>query len=201
MSEETESGFTVRDRRRFLRDTEETIPAAEEATPQTPEPPTPQPEASAKPGAVQSESASSSSGAGINFPFPGAPAAESGGGFPFGGFGGPAESDADFAEGPGGYEGFGGMEEEAVGEIPDIYTVLLEFLGIVRIHAALRMGLVPNPTTGKVERDLGQAKVAIDTAAFLVEQLEPVVMPEERLPLRALLSDLQMQFVQQTKQS
>ncbi len=90
-----------------------------------------------------------------------------------------------------------GMPEEFT--LPDIYSVLLEFLGITRSHAWLRMGLVANPSTGKTERDMDQAKVAIDTAAFLVSQLERVVAPEERLPLRALLSDLQMNFVEQSK--
>lgn len=90
-----------------------------------------------------------------------------------------------------------GMPEEFT--LPDIYSVLLEFLGITRSHAWLRMGLVANPSTGKTERDMEQAKVAIDTAAFLVSQLERVVAPEERLPLRALLSDLQMNFVEQSK--
>lgn len=115
----------------------------------------------------------------------------------------PEEEDADEAFEAGAYfsedqipEGMG-MPEEFT--LPDIYAVLLDFLGVIRSHAWFRMGLVVNPSTGKTERDMEQAKVAIDTAAFLVGQLERVVAPEERLPLRAFLSDLQMNFVEQSK--
>jgi hypothetical protein len=90
----------------------------------------------------------------------------------------------------------GGEEDNS---LPDIYSVLILFLGEMRNHALLRMGLVPNPMTGQSERDLEQARVAINTAGFLAEQLEPVLPPEERLPLKAMLSDLQMHFVEQAR--
>lgn len=92
------------------------------------------------------------------------------------------------------------MMGEENGALPDVYSILLLFLNEMRSLAWLRMGLVANPSTGQIERDLQQAKVAIDTAAFLASELEPVVAPEERLPLRALISDLQMNFVEQNKQ-
>ncbi len=92
-------------------------------------------------------------------------------------------------------------EEGEAGELPDVYAVLALFLGELRNLAWLRMGLVANPGTGEIERDLPQAKVAIDTVAFLAQQLEPTVAPQERLPQRALVSDLQINFVEQTKRS
>ena len=85
------------------------------------------------------------------------------------------------------------------GSLPDIYAVLAMFLGELRSLAWLRMGLVANPSTGQIERDLTQAKIAIDTVAFLAQQLEPTVPAEDRLPLRALVSDLQINFVEQSK--
>lgn len=83
--------------------------------------------------------------------------------------------------------------------LPDVYSVLILFLGEMRNHALLRMGLVPNPMTGQSERDLEQARIAINTAVFLAEQLESILPPEERLPLRAMLSDLQMNYVEQAR--
>lgn len=94
-----------------------------------------------------------------------------------------------------------GGEMGEAGELPDVYAVLALFLGELRNLAWLRMGLVANPGTGQIERDMDQAKVAIDTVAFLAQQLEPTVAPQERLPLRALVSDLQINFVEQTKKS
>jgi Domain of unknown function (DUF1844) len=85
------------------------------------------------------------------------------------------------------------------GEIPDVRSVLALFLGELRNLAWLRMGLVANPVTHQIEKDLMQAKMAIDTVAFLASQLEPHVAPEERLPLKAMVSDLQVNFVEQSK--
>jgi len=93
----------------------------------------------------------------------------------------------------------GDDEEGDTGELPDVNAVLALFLGELRNLAWLRMGLVANPGTGKIERDLDQAKVAIDTVAFLAQQLELSVAPQERLPLKALVSDLQLNFVEQSK--
>lgn len=90
-------------------------------------------------------------------------------------------------------------EDALAQELPDVHTILAMFLGELRNLAWIRMGLVANPLSGVVERDLGQAKVAIDTAAFIAAQLEPVVPAEERLPLRALVSDLRLNFVEQSK--
>lgn len=94
-----------------------------------------------------------------------------------------------------------GGEMGEASELPDVYAVLALFLGELRNLAWLRMGLIANPGTGQIERDMDQAKVAIDTVAFLAQQLEPTVAPQERLPLRALVSDLQINFVEQTKRS
>jgi hypothetical protein len=96
------------------------------------------------------------------------------------------------------YAGSAGGPE--TNELPDIFSVVALFLGEMRSHAILRLGLAPNPMTGQSERDLAQAKVAIDTAVFLGSQLEGVLSPEEKLPLRAMLSELQMLYVEQTRQ-
>lgn len=85
------------------------------------------------------------------------------------------------------------------GEIPDVRSVLALFLGELRNLAWLRMGLVANPVTNEIEKDLMQAKMAIDTVAFLASQLEAHISPEERLPLKAMVSDLQLNFVEQSK--
>ena len=89
--------------------------------------------------------------------------------------------------------------EGLAGSLPDVYSVLALFLQELRSLAWLRMGLVANPSTGQIERDLDQARVAIDTVTFLAQQLEPVVSPDEKLPLKALVSDLQINFVEQSK--
>ena len=90
-------------------------------------------------------------------------------------------------------------EGEESNEIPDVRSVLALFMGELRNLAWLRMGLVANPMTGQIEKDIAQAKIAIDTVSFLADQLDPHVAPEERLPLKAMVSDLRLNFVEQSK--
>ena len=90
-------------------------------------------------------------------------------------------------------------EGEESTELPDVRSILALFMGELRNLAWLRMGLVANPMTGQIEPDLAQAKMAIDTVSYLAEQLEPHVAPEERLPLKAMISDLRLNFVEQSK--
>lgn len=171
MADEPEEGFTVRDRRRFLAEPSETTPAT----------PAPEPvrEAPVTPGNTPSAVAAPPASPIIE--------AEPAGGSPL------YDSSLEGAEDEGAY----GAEGEF--SVPDIYSVLFEFLQVTRTHAALRLGLLPNPSTGQIERDLDQAKVAIDTVIFLGKQIEPVIAPEERLPLQAMISELQMQYYQQVQ--
>ncbi|WP_395088429.1 DUF1844 domain-containing protein [Armatimonas sp.] len=105
------------------------------------------------------------------------------------------------------HEGYSDSDSDSVGdpdgeessEIPDVRSVLALFMGELRNLAWLRMGLVANPMTGEIEKDLAQAQMAINTVGFLADQLEPHVAPEERLPLKAMISDLQLNFVEQSK--
>ena len=92
-------------------------------------------------------------------------------------------------------------DDEESSEIPDVRSVLALFMGELRNLAWLRMGLVANPMTGEIEKDLAQAQLAINTVGFLADQLEPHVAPEERLPLKAMVSDLRLNFVEQSKRA
>lgn len=61
-----------------------------------------------------------------------------------------------------------------------------------------RMGLTPNPTSGTIERDLPDARLAIDCAADLIRHLDPLVDPATRRDLQNLLATLRLNFVQQS---
>jgi hypothetical protein len=89
--------------------------------------------------------------------------------------------------------------EEA--EAVDVYGVLRYCIALLHTHAWQSMGLVPNPVTQKIERDMEQARVAIDCLNFLVERLDPNVGPEERRSLRGLLTDLRINFARQQERS
>lgn len=89
--------------------------------------------------------------------------------------------------------------EDTAGLPPiDVYAVLRYFISVLGTYAWQWLGLVKNPVTGQVDKDLAQAKIAIDTVAALIHQLEGKVDESERRELKGLLGDLQINFVQQT---
>lgn len=95
----------------------------------------------------------------------------------------------------------GGPAGEDEGKTPDIHSLLAFYLNTLRSYAWMWMGLMPNPQTKKVERDLDQARVAIDACAALAELLLVNLTEEERQELRRALNDLQLNFVNQSKGS
>lgn len=95
------------------------------------------------------------------------------------------------------------MSEEyrkMMAEMPpvEIYSLLQSFISMLVNQCWQWLGLVKNPVTGNLEKDLAQAKVAIDTVALLVTQLEPKLEPSEQRQMQAILSDLRMNFVRQS---
>jgi len=59
------------------------------------------------------------------------------------------------------------------------------------------LGLIPDPATQKVERNLDDARLAIDAAAALVEHLRPRADNRERRELDNLVATLRLNFVEQ----
>jgi hypothetical protein len=64
-----------------------------------------------------------------------------------------------------------------------------------------RMGLTPNPTSGTIDRDLADARFAIDCVADLVGRLDPLIDPNTRRELHNMLSNLRINFVRQSGKS
>jgi len=91
------------------------------------------------------------------------------------------------------------IPEEMAGLPPvDVYSLLRYFIGLLSAQTWQWLGLMKSPLTGAVERDLDQAKVAIDTISALVAQMDPKLTPAEQAELRAMLSDLRINYVQQS---
>ncbi|MBL8059640.1 MAG: DUF1844 domain-containing protein [Chthonomonas sp.] len=62
-----------------------------------------------------------------------------------------------------------------------------------------KMGLQADPMTGKVERDLAQARVAIDVAESVAKTLESELDEEDKRQMRNLIRDLKVNYVEQSK--
>ena len=90
-------------------------------------------------------------------------------------------------------------DEEMAGLPPvDIYSLLKYFIGLLGAQAWQWMGVIKNPMTGQVGKDLPQAKVAIDSISALITQIESKLDESEQREIRNMLSDLRINFVQQS---
>jgi hypothetical protein len=77
----------------------------------------------------------------------------------------------------------------------DTYTTLKLFLNILAGQATMKMGLIVDPHTNKIEKDINQARIAIDCFQFISKQLEAHLSEDEKKKLSSMLSDLQINFV------
>ena len=81
----------------------------------------------------------------------------------------------------------------------DVWGLLHYCLLLLHSYAWQAMGFVPDPATGKIAKDLEQARVAIDAASNLAGQLETRLCGRPLHDLRALVADLRLNFVQQQR--
>lgn len=80
----------------------------------------------------------------------------------------------------------------------DVYGLLASFVGMLHGLAWQKMGFVASPSSGQIESDLPQAKVAIDTIQFLTGQLEKHFPEPEMRELRRMVMDLQMNYLRRS---
>ncbi len=80
----------------------------------------------------------------------------------------------------------------------DVYSMLRYFIGLLAAQTWQWLGLMKNPMTGNLEKDLEQAKVAIDSISALIGQMQAKLSPQEQAELQGMLSDLRINYVQQS---
>lgn len=110
---------------------------------------------------------------------------------------------ADAAQNPGPEEAAGREHDLEQGPPPLEVTVqgVLRFaIDMLSNHAWASMGLIPNPTNGKIERNLDEARRAIDVLADLARHAEAEAEPDEKRDLRNMLADLRVNFIRQSNQ-
>ncbi len=76
----------------------------------------------------------------------------------------------------------------------------IEFVMMQAQNAALFLGQIPNPQTGKGEVNLELAKMFIDQLAMIQEKTRGNLTNEETAVLRNTLANLQMAFVEVSRQ-
>jgi hypothetical protein len=86
---------------------------------------------------------------------------------------------------------------QSLGEISQRF---IEFVMMQAQNAALFLGQIPNPQTGKGEVNLELAKMFIDQLGMIQEKTRGNLTSEETAVLRNTLSNLQMAFVEVSKE-
>ena len=83
-------------------------------------------------------------------------------------------------------------ESEAIPLPPADFTTIVSMLAT---QAMLNLGTLPNPMTGKTDRNLSQAKHAVDLIEVLQEKTKGNCNPQEEAMLQNLLHELRMAYV------
>ena len=79
--------------------------------------------------------------------------------------------------------------------------LLVWMLGVLGAKAWQGMGLVPNPSSGKLEKDMADAKIAIDAFSALLDAMRPQMDAQARRDTEALLTTLRLNFVEKSRDS
>lgn len=79
----------------------------------------------------------------------------------------------------------------------DTYTLIAMFIGILAEQAWRHMGLRMDPKTQETRRDFERASMAIDCIEFMMGKLERVLPEEQAKKLKALVTDLQINFARE----
>ena len=107
----------------------------------------------------------------------------------------PAEDSA--AEQPSGAAEDAGRRAVPLEAIPT-RELLVWMLGVLGAKAWQGMGLVPNPGSGKIEKDLGDAKIAIDAFSALLDAMRPQLEGQALRETEVLLTTLRVNFVEKS---
>ena len=100
-------------------------------------------------------------------------------------------------------EGGKGASEADVEQAPQTREIPVDFGSFVvslSTSALVSLGRVPNPESGRIDRDLEAARHTIDILRMLKEKTQGNLEPEEERLLGSLLYDLRMAFVEVLKQ-
>lgn len=83
-----------------------------------------------------------------------------------------------------------------------VYGAIAQTIEFIAALAWQKMGLQPDLVTGKIEPDMAQAKVAVDTVASLAEILEPHLDDEsDKVSVKNLVRDLRINYVEKSGDS
>ena len=91
-------------------------------------------------------------------------------------------------------------QEEGFKE-PDLPVLFVWFISMLSGKTWEYLGLIMNPDTKEMNKDFKKAKIAIDTIAFLYDQIKDNLNLEDFKRVENLLANLRMNYVEKLKES
>ena len=85
--------------------------------------------------------------------------------------------------------------------IPSVYHVLSEQLMMMQQIAVVRLGLAPDPMTHMPAQNLREARVAIEVLTKIVQEMTPVLRPEEVGQIGQLVRELRARYSEAVAQA
>ena len=82
---------------------------------------------------------------------------------------------------------------------PSLDEIIVFCLNLMQGQVFMYLGLIANPATGLITKDLIQAKLGIDFCVALYEQMKTEINPAVAKQVETMLADLQINYVQQQK--
>ncbi len=76
--------------------------------------------------------------------------------------------------------------------------LLVSVLNLLAAKAWEGMGLVPNPAINQIQKDMGEARLAIDAYAVILDMVRTHVEDQPRRDLETLLMTLRINFVEKS---
>jgi hypothetical protein len=93
------------------------------------------------------------------------------------------------------------VEEGKAAEPLDVFAVITVMVDQMASIAWQKLGLQPDMITGKLEKDIPQAKVAIDLTAHLAGFIEPQLDDDDKRRIHGLVRDLRINYVEKSKEA
>lgn len=81
-----------------------------------------------------------------------------------------------------------------------LITLFTWFISILNGKAWEFLGLMMNPETKKINKDLKKARISINSIECLLENIKDELKEDEKSQLENLLANLQMNYVEKTKE-
>ena len=82
-----------------------------------------------------------------------------------------------------------------------VYDVLVVMTDQLAAIAWQKLGLQPDPLSGQVQKNLEEAKVAIDLTSHLASFVQPRLDEDDKRQLHNLIRDLRINYVEKSKET